>query len=107
MKIFTTTTENVALLGVTREQSMQNQPFNRRNVFGAFILTFCAILNLLYFSYDAETFSEYALSAYTTLTAFVSVVTFFITIWQMRLSFELIQEIEMILNMSEWTLIGI
>lgn len=56
----------------------------------------------MYFFYDAESFNEYAISAYTTLTAIVSVITFSITLLQMRGSFDLINEIEMILNKSEW-----
>lgn len=101
MKTFVTVTENCALLGISREQSLQKYPFNRRNVIVAFILTFCAISNCFYFFHEAETFNEFAISAYTTLTHIVSVITFFIAVLQMRLCFNLIHYTETILNKSE------
>lgn len=101
MKTFITTQENCAWLGISWHQSLQKYLFNFKNLFALFILTFCAVLNCLYFCYDATTFNEYAISAYTTLTAIVSVITFLITILQMRAQFILIHDIEMILNKSE------
>lgn len=101
MKFFVTVAKSWALLGFTQRQSIQKHPFNRRNLLALFVLMFCSILNGLYFFYEAETFNELTLSAYTTITHIVAVITLFISVLQMRPFLNFMFQTEEILNKSQ------
>lgn len=90
MKLFHSTQESFAILGITLDQSMQNNPFSKRVLaaFSSYILTIA--LYTVFLFRDANTFWEYTDNIYTNSATMVIVACFIIVVFNMEKCFALI-----------------
>lgn len=94
MQLFQTIRRGFAFLGVSSLQSMQTNPFNRRNVatLFSFILTIAAYN--IYLFRVASTFWEYTINIYSNSATFLAVGCYVIVILKMRKIFQVIDKCE-------------
>lgn len=101
IKLFRTIQTNFALLGISSHQSVQQCPFNVRNLLTIFSIGFSAISTTINLLYIASSFKEYADSVYVTSSAVLTFVIYLLFVWKMRLIFELVDDLEKTCNESE------
>lgn len=98
MKIFIPNQKYFALLGISRQQSMQ--PFNAKNLLSFLILFLLVILCGGFLVCDANNLNEYTESIYITSVT-ITIATIFLTfIWNMNEFFNFIDEWEKIVEQS-------
>lgn len=98
MKIFESTIEFLAFLGITSDDS----PFNLRAL--STLLTFCIMVTLIssYLFFEAETFEAYTESIYLTSLICAIFVTYIILIWNKDNAFQFIDYWEKIAETSKY-----
>ena len=104
MKVLQSTKRGFGFLGFYPKQSItpRKYPSNRKNVVAFFILCLGLISSIFYFFYEANSFQEYALSAYTSATLTLAIVFFIILGWKIQSIFELIFDAEKMIDESEF-----
>lgn len=103
MKLFQSVQENFATLGITREQSIRNNPFNARMLaaFSTYILMIASIA--VFFFHDANTFWEYTNNIYNLSAIILIFISFVTVVFNMRKCFALIDSCAAVVAKSEWT----
>lgn len=102
MKIFQSVRRDLAFFGINPNQSwMHSSPFNRKNQTA--MLIFCLFLfsNCIYFTH-AKTFEEYINCIYIVTALSGTVICFATLMWQASKWFEFIDNVENIINKSEY-----
>lgn len=102
MLVFRNTKKKYAILGISKHQSFQEYPFNGK-ISISFILLGCSIAShFLYLYFVASTFKEYIECISTTFAIFVISVCFTTMVFNMSLLFRTIDDIENIIDESEY-----
>lgn len=101
MLIFQNTKNNYAILGISLQQSFQQNPFNGK-IFISFVLLGCSIAShFLYLFYVASSLKEYIECITTTFAIFVISVCFMTMVFNMSTLFKTIDDIENVIEESE------
>lgn len=102
MEIFQSIQNNFAILGIGRNQLTRKHNTNVKNVLSLFLHTFFTIANFLYLARMANNLREYADGIFTTSAVLVCGASMLIIVWTMPNWFELIDNLEKIINSSEY-----
>lgn len=90
MKLFQSSQEKFAILGITSDQSIKNNLFNGRILAGFLVYILTVILIAVFIIHDANTIWEYANNIYNMSGAIIIVVFFANIVFKMRKFFALI-----------------
>lgn len=94
MKLFQSSQEKFAILGITSDQSIKNNLFNGRILAGFSVYILTVILIAVFIIHDANTIWEYANNIYNMSGAIIIVVFFANIVFKMRKFFALIDSCE-------------
>lgn len=101
MKISRSVKKYLARLGIKPLPLNQSHPFNIQNVIVFFVFGLCITLNSAYFFLEATRFVESIESLYLTCLAIVCTINFASLIWKMSKLFDLINNLEKIVEESK------
>lgn len=99
--IFDSIKSNFAIVGANSLQSNGQNPFNLKNVMIILIINVQATLCGIFVFYEANSFREYVESVFAFSTVIVIHIVFPVFIWKIPKMFELMNNIEKIVNKSK------
>lgn len=91
MNLFQSAQESFAILGITVDQSMQTNPFNKRILAALLSYTLTVTIYTVFLFHDATTFWEYTDNIYTNSATIAIVLCFTIVVFNMRKLFALLE----------------
>lgn len=101
MKIFHSSFKCLEIVGINCYQSLQSNPFNTRNVISLIISVSSVITNSAFLFFKANAFYKLTESFYISCSLFVGTTVSVNFILNMRIFFELINNIENVIQKSE------
>lgn len=105
MEIFKSIQKNFAILGIDRNQLTKKHNTNVKNLLSLFLHSFFTIANLFYLARIAINFRDYADGIFATSAVVVCGVSMVIIVWTMPKWFKLIDNLEKVINYSEYRFI--
>lgn len=104
MQILESIREKLEIIGMSNQQSLQKYPFNERNVTCLLLHGINIVCNLGFLIYGTKDLMEFTDSLFLTITAILTAAIFINLMWKMRELFEFINNLEDIVDQSEWHL---
>lgn len=102
LKIFQFVQTKFATVGINRALATQKYPFNGKNIIGFLTLMAAFASSVLYAIYTADSFFEYTQATYAITTTIMVICLLLILILQVKTLFELIEDLESVVNTSEY-----
>lgn len=101
MKVFHKIQANLEILGITKNQSLQNDPFNGKKLMGILIFSYSIVSHFLYILFNAKSFEEYIECICSTSASVLITTCFAAMTFKMTTLFKLIEKKEDLINTSE------
>lgn len=91
MKVFREIQSNLAILGITEDQSTQNHPFNGKILMGMLISSYSIISHFLYILHEAKGFDKYIECICSTSASILIATCFGAMVFKLATLFKLIE----------------
>lgn len=101
MKILRSIRDKLQIVGMSTHQSMQNHPFNARNLTSLLFHGINITCNIGFLVFGSKELTVFTDSLFLTITAILTVSIFINLTWRMRLFFEFIDNLEDIVERSK------
>lgn len=101
MKILESIYDDLLIVGLSSDQSIQKYPFNARNVTSLIIFALNILCDVGFLVSGTADLKEFSDSMFAIVTASLTTVIFIDLIWKMRKLFEFLRKLEETVNQSK------